>query len=230
MGAFKKIENRYLFIDMTDIKLPHWMSRGITQEARFKTRLLKKIDPLARCSGQGLKFRTPEELRKVCDRYFKEQETLVYDKYGKAIRDPATGKYLITTKPLTISGLAMSIGIGTQTLKGYRKKVEAGIIDPAYGEVLDEALQRIESYAERRIYDRDGSAGGKFVLQAGFDWESKKERTERKKIQTEEKIALEKLRMQQKEHELRMKLLQAGIDTDEDSDINITITRARKED
>ena len=50
-------------------------------------------------------------------------------------------------------------------------------------------------------------------------------------MRTDEKIALEKLRMQQEEHKLRMKMLEAGLEGDSDDEVKITITRAgRKED
>ena len=49
-------------------------------------------------------------------------------------------------------------------------------------------------------------------------------------LRTEDKIALAKLKMAQEEHEMKMKMLQAGLEGTEDNDIKITITRATKED
>lgn len=230
MSAFKKLEGRYLYVDMSKIHVPSWKIRDVQKAAHAKTRLLKKIDPFARCVGRKRVFETPEQLREACDSYFAAQEYYVYDKWGQPIRDPMTGEFVKNTHPLTIAGLGLHIGVATSTLRRYKAIAESGTVPYEFAEVVMEALQKIEAYAERRGYDKDGQRGSQFVLQAGFNWNTKKEEREIARIRTENKIALEKLRMQQEEHELKMKMLQAGLDGDEDNDINITITRARKKD
>lgn len=230
MGAYKKMEGRYLYVDMGAIHIPSWKIREVQKAAHAKTRLLKKIDPFARCVGRRRTYETAEELKKACDSYFKAQECYIYDKWGQPIKDPMTGKYVKSTKPLTISGLARYIGVGTATLKRYKAIAESGTVPYEFAEVVMEALQKIEEYAERRMYDKDGQRGGQFVLQAGFSWQTRKEQSETLQNKTENKIALAKLKMAQEEHEIKMKMLQAGLEGTEDNDIKITITRATKED
>lgn len=229
MGAFKKIEGNHAYFDMSKIHIPSWKIREVQKAAHEKTRLLKKIDPFARCVGRKRIFETPDELKVACDSYFKAQECFIYDKWGQPLKDPNTGEYIKSTKPLTIAGLARYIGVASSTLRRYRAVAESGTVPYEFAIVVTEALQKIEEYAERRIYDKDGQRGGQFILQAGFNWETRKEKSERRRIRTEDRIALEKLKMAQEEHQMKMKILQAGLEGDEDSDIKITITRAKKE-
>lgn len=230
MGAYKKMEGRYLYVDMGAIHIPSWKIREVQKAAHSKTRLLKKIDPFARCVGRKRTYETAEELKKACDKYFKDQECYIYDKWGQPIKDPMTGEYIKSTKPLTISGLGLYIGVGTATLRRYKAIAESGTVPYEFAEVVMEALQKIEEYAERRGYDKDGQRGSQFVLQAGFNWNTRKEESEILQNKTENKIALAKLKMAQEEHEMKMKMLQAGLEGTEDNDIKITITRATKED
>lgn len=228
MGAFWKIEDRCLYVDMGQIHVPSWKVREVQKAAHAKTRLLKKIDPFARCVGRKRVFETPDQLRRACEDYFKSQECLIYDKWGQPLINPDTGEYVKSTKPLTISGLGLHIGVATSTLRRYRAIAESGTVPYEFAEVVNEALQKIENYAETRNYDRDGQKGAQFVLQAGFNWRTAKEKRETRRIRTDEKIAIEKLKMQQEEHRLKMKMLEAGLEDGEDNDINITITRAKR--
>lgn len=229
MSAFKKIDGRYVYIDMNTIHVPSWKIREVQKAAAAKTRALKKIDPFARCVGRKRVYETAEQLKKKCDEYFAMQECYIYDKFGKPVKDPDTGEPIKGTKPLTISGLCLHLGIATANFRNYRAIALSGTVPMEFAEVVTEALQRIEAYAERRIYDKDGQRGAQFVLQAGFNWNTPKEQREIKKLSADKKIAFEKLKMQKEEHEMKMKLLQTGLAGDEDSDINITITRAKKE-
>lgn len=230
MGAFKKIEGRYLFVDMGKIHVPSWKIREVQKSAHEKTRLLKRIDPFSRCVGRKRVFETPEQLKKACDDYFKSQECYIYDKWGQPIKDPMTGELIKSTHPLTVAGLGLHIGVSTSTLRRYKAIAESGTVPYEFATVVMEALQKIEAYAERRGYDKDGQRGSQFVLSCAFNWQSRKEEREIHRLSTEDRIALEKLRMAKEEHELKMKMLQAGLDDGEDNDIKITITRAGRED
>ena len=230
MGAFKKMEGRKVWLDMSQIHVPSWKIREVQKAAHAKTRLLKKIDPFARCVGRKRTFETPEQLRAACDDYFKAQECFIYDKWGKAIKDPETGKYIKSTKPLSIAGLGLHIGVATSTLRRYKAIAESGTVPYEFAEVVMEALQRIEGYAEVRGYDKDGQRGSQYVLAAGFGWRTKKEESESRRIRVETEIAKERLRMQQEEHKLKMKMLEMSMDEGEDNDFKITITRAKRED
>jgi hypothetical protein len=230
MGAYKKLEGRMLYVDMSKIHVPSWKIREVQKAAHEKTRALKKIDPFARCVGRKRIFETPDQLRAACNAYFKDQEYVVLNKWGKPMIDPETGEYIKGTKPLTLAGLGRHVGVATSTLRRYRAVAESGTIPYEFAEVMMEALQKIEEYAERRGYDRDGQRGSQFVLQAGFNWQTRKEASERCRIRTDQKIALEKLKMQQEEHRLKMKMLEAGLEGDAvDNDITVTIKRAQRD-
>jgi len=64
-------------------------------------------------------------------------------------------------KPYTMSGLALSLDVTTQTLCNYGK---AGYVDQCYFDAVNRARQRVLSYAEDRLYDKDGIQGAKFYL------------------------------------------------------------------
>lgn len=228
MGAFKKLEGRFLFVDMSEIKVPSWFQRELTKAAMRKHRAIKKVDPFARCLGRRRKFETAEQLKEACDAYFKSQECFIYDRFGKPIKNPETGELLVSTKPLTLAGLSRAIGVQTKSLYRYDALAKSGCIPPEFSTVVQEALQRIEEYAERRIYDKDGQRGAQFVLQARFNWATPKEKRETKDISIKNKIALEKLEMDKERHEIQMELLRAGLSNDEDNEIEIKITRAKK--
>ena len=237
MGAFKKIEGRKVYIDMGQIHVPSWKIRDVQKAAHAKTRMLKRIDPFARCVGRKRIFETPDQLRAACDDYFKSQECFIYDKWGQAIKDPMTGEYIKSTHPLTLAGLGLHIGVSTTTLRRYKHIAESGTVPYEFAEVILEALQKIESYAERRGYDKDGQRGSQFVLERGFHWQSKKEEREIVRIKIETEMAKERLRMQQEEHKLKqeerklkMKLMELGMDDGEDNEVRITVTRAKRRD
>lgn len=230
MGAFKKLDGRYLYVDMTGVHVPSWKIREVQKAAQRKSRWIKKNDPYKRCSGRKLKFQTPEELKRACDAYFRSCEYYPRDKMGKPLTDPTTGELIVYTRPYTISGLGLALGMRTLDLRRrYKKKVEEGRLPPEYCDVIDEALQKIENYVEGRLYDRDGVNGAQYSLERSFGWKSEKDVAELAKRKADTVIAQEKLKMQQEEHKLKMKLLEAGLDTDIDNEINITITRAERD-
>lgn len=230
MGAFKKMEGRYVWIDMTEIHVPSWKIRDVQKAAHAKLRALRRIDPFAKVAGCKKAYETAEELKAACDSYFKAQECYVYNKFGEPIRDPETGEYLKDTQPLTMSGLARHLGIQTGTLRRYRKTARSGLVRPEYAAVVLEAMQKIEEYAERRGYDRDGQKGSQFVLQAGFGWQTEREIRECAKMRAETEMAREKLKMMQEEHRMKMQMLKLSLEGGgEDNEVKITITRATRE-
>lgn len=217
-------------IDFTDVHIPSWKIREVQKAAAAKRRALKRIDPYARVGGAHRVYETPEELKRACDGYFKSRETYVYNRHGEPLKDPDTGKYLKEYRPLTLAGLALHLGIQTKTLMNYHYACEAGLIPPEFGIVVMEARQKIEAYAEERGYDKEGAAGSKFVLQAGFDWKTEKERREEIKLRVDTEVAEAKLKMEKEMHRLKKQMLEAGLNPDEDSNnVQITITRATKQ-
>ena len=64
-------------------------------------------------------------------------------------------------KPYTISGLADYLNISTVTLMNYgREQYNNG----EYFSAINSARQRCLTYAENRLYDKDGVQGAKFYL------------------------------------------------------------------
>lgn len=226
---YKILPDRKICIDFSDIHVPSWKIREVQKAGAAKRRAMRKIDPFYRLGGARKKYETPEELRAACEDYFNSQKTFIYNKHGDRVKNPDTGEYEWMYRPLTLSGLARYLGIATNTLVGYQYVAQAGLVPREYADIVLEARQRIEEYAESRGYDKDGASGSKFVLQAGFGWKTDKEKQEELKLKVDAEVARERLKMQKEKHRLEMKLLEAGINPDEDSNnVQITITRAIK--
>lgn len=74
-------------------------------------------------------------------------------------------------RPYTISGLALWLGLSTQTLRNYEKNYG----DTEYSDIIKIAKQRVEEYAEKSLYETGKTAGAKFVLQNNFKWTDKQD-------------------------------------------------------
>lgn len=97
------------------------------------------------------KYKTPEELQAIIEEYF-----------GNAHK---------ANRAYTISGLAIYLGLSTETLRRY----ENLYADTEYAEIIRVAKQRIEEYAENSLYDAKKSSGAKFVLENNFGWSGKQD-------------------------------------------------------
>lgn len=219
MGAYKKHDGRRYFFDMTNIKA-NYVFLHANAMSRKKQRELKRLDPFAHRVGQYRKYRTPEELQKRIDEYFESCMSPMRDMNGEIVYDEDGNKIMVQTKPYTVSGMANHLGITTSTLMTYQTRAQVGKIPPEYANIVLAARQKIEEYAESQLYSRDGGRGGQFVLQAGFGWQTKRERNETK-------LAKKRMKMQEKEFKMKKKMLSSGL-SDEDSRIEIKITRADK--
>lgn len=179
--------------------------------------------------GVKPKFVTPEQLKCMVDEYFESCNGPLLDKYGQIQYDKKGNIIKVQTKPYAVSGLALHLGITTQSLKGYRigeidtilQEMKADTDnEPTFAQVLFEAKQRIEAYAENRLYDRDGQGGARYVLDSAFGWTTKKEEAEIEKMRAES-------RLRRDEFELKKKLIDEG---EEDSSLTINIVRGKKKD
>lgn len=119
--------------------------------------------------GGGPRFRSVGDIERRIEAYFAECG-------GEVLRDEDTGSVLLDKKnrpvmsgarPPTLAGLALALGFSTrQALKRYRGK-------PEYEAALQRGLTRIEQFAEEKLYDKECSAGAKFILQNDFEgWQA----------------------------------------------------------
>jgi hypothetical protein len=101
----------------------------------------------------------PDELDVAINAYFKSLEGYRYDSKGNILKDlegnPVIEQFF---HPPTMAGLGLALGISRMTLIRYAEK------DPIMCASVSRARQRIEQYAESRLYDRDGNQGAKFSL------------------------------------------------------------------
>lgn len=175
-------------------------------------------------SGEKPAFSSPEVLQKEVDDYFMSCYAPVIDKNGRIVRDDDGEIVKIQKRPFTVSGLAYHIGVGTMTLNRYcdGRMDDLGEEDEnmLFSVILKRAKQRIESFAEESLYNRDSQAGARFVLDTHFRRITQKEQAE-----IFEKHSNVKL----KEKELELKQSMMDVDNSEDNNFTINIVRKGKE-
>lgn len=124
-----------------------------------------------------MKFKSPEEMQEKIDAYFEDcrghpltdkNDEIIFNKFGEPV--------FVDVKPLTVTGLALALGLSTrQALLNYQKR-------GAYATIIETAKLKIENYAEMRLYDKDGMNGAKFNLQNNFrNWDADKAAQDDKK-------------------------------------------------
>lgn len=166
------------------------------------------------CSGV---FRTPEELQRAVDSYFESCYSYKYDKYGELIRDRNGQIVKVQTKPFTMTGLASYCKTTRATISAYGRGTYDN--EGCYSIIIRRAKQRIEEYAETRLYDKDGYNGARFVLDSGFGWATQKEIAEINKMNVESLV-------KQEEFKLKKMLAEMGED---DAGVEIKIVRKSKD-
>lgn len=97
------------------------------------------------------KYKTAEELKEKVEEYF----FVAYKNH----------------RAYTMSGLALWLGLSTQTLRNYEKCYG----DTEYADIIKFAKQRVEEYAENALYETGKTSGAKFVLQNNFGWAEKQD-------------------------------------------------------
>ncbi len=170
--------------------------------------------------GSRQAFNSPEKLQKAVDAYFDSCYGFMYDGNGNMKYDRNGEPIRYQNKPFTVSGLALGIGVSTSTLNRYA----SGNFDEdmlgdenlsSYKKILRKAKQKVENYAESRLYDKDGTAGARFVLDSSFGWTTQKEKAE-----IDEKRF--NIWLKEQEFDLKQKMLQMGA---EDSQLEIKIVK-----
>lgn len=190
MSAIKKRIKRILYIDMDEIHIPQSSFLAANKAAWKKRQKLKSLDPFYQ--SKRLVYNTPEELQQAVDAYFDSCFGPGYYR-GMPILDVHGDPVIMQIQPFTLTGLARHLHISTVTLFKYEAHSKAGLIPPEYAEIILDAKLRIQEYAERRLYDKDGTSGARFVLEAGFGWMTKKEQQELRQSKKRIKLAQDKL-------------------------------------
>lgn len=120
-------------------------------------------------AGRPPKYKNAEELQEKIDRYFADCEPKPLMINGHVATDKK-GAPIITSKPLTITGLALALGFNSrQSLLNYEGKKE-------FVDTITRAKARVEQYTEERLFDKDGAAGARFSLANNFEgWKDRQE-------------------------------------------------------
>ena len=107
------------------------------------------------------KFKSPKELERLVDEYFDSCFKEVPQKDGSIKRVP--------TRPQTITGLAVALGVCRRTLDNYKTYGEE------FAEVIQKALNRCENFAEEKLFTQKNVAGIIFSLKNNYGWKDKNE-------------------------------------------------------
>ena len=99
-------------------------------------------------AGRPPKFNTPEEMQKAIDAFYKESQDNEW--------------------PLTISGLALTLGMTRQSLCRYAEK-------DAFSDTVKTAKAKVEADVERRLLSGGAATGAIFWLKNNANWKDKTE-------------------------------------------------------
>lgn len=122
--------------------------------------------------GAPPKYKDVSEIEGLIDNYFKECEGEPFlNEDGQPLTtEKGAVLYKKPPKPLTVTGLALALGFNSrQSLLNYQDK-------PDFMDTITRAKSRVEEYAEKRLFDKDGANGAKFSLANNFrGWSEKQE-------------------------------------------------------
>lgn len=178
--------------------------------------------------GTPCRWLSPTHLQCMVEEYFESCNGPLFDNRGNLLRDDKGDVVKGQIKPYTLSGLALYLGISTTTLKRYREGLVDEVLEEMKAETEDrltfsrvvlQAKQKIEAYAEGRLYDRDGQRGAQFILDCCYGWVEHKPQADIDKAKADTE-------MRQKEFALKKSLLEEGTD---EGEVTINIVRKRAE-
>lgn len=183
----------------------------------------QKVKKSWKLGGSKAVFDSPEKLQKMVDSYFDSCYGFMYDKLGNIKYDRDGEPIRYQARPFTVSGLSLYLGVSTKTFLKYSTGIFDDVQDTEntllYKDILVKARQKVENFAEEKLYSRDGSFGAKFVLDSCFGWCTTKEQAEIEKMKFESWL-------KNKEFELKQQLADMG---QEDTGLEIRIVRKQKE-
>lgn len=116
-------------------------------------------------TGAKPRYSSTGKMQEKIDAYFEECEGRPFlDGDGRPCLDKYGVPIMLGAHPPTVTGLALALGFTSrQALLNYQAKKE-------FVDTVTRAKSRIEEYAERRLYDRDGARGAEFTLKYNFRW------------------------------------------------------------
>lgn len=192
LSAIKKKSGRVFYIDMGEVASP--MSSyliGGRKAWRSNTRQLKSLDPYRK--DHSLQYSSPEQLQDKVNEYFDSCYGPGYYK-GEPILDKDGNPVIVQREPFTVAGLARHLKLSRMALCKYETYGKTGLIPREYADIIVDAKLRIQEYAEKRLYDKEGSSGARFVLEAGFGWMTKVEEKELRQNKKRIKVTQDKLK------------------------------------
>ena len=198
-------DERHVKLDLRGIRNPNKLLNGMLNPSK----------------GAMKRYVSPDHLQSMVDEYFESCNGPLIDRNGQLVYDRQGNLVKTQVRPYTVSGLALYLGIKTESLKKFTSGGIDNILDEmrvavdpdhkTYASVILEARQKIEAYAEGRLYDRDGSNGARYVLDSAFKWVTQKEQAEIDRIKAET--------------EFKKQMIDSGVD---DTGFTINIVRASK--
>jgi len=119
--------------------------------------------------GRPPKYKTPKELEKKIDAYFKEYAgvKILKDDQGKPVLT-YRGNPVIELKPPTVTGLALKLGFASRySIYDYAERSDE------FSHIIKKAVLRIEEFAESQLYGNK-TVGAIFWLK-NHKWQDKKD-------------------------------------------------------
>ena len=98
--------------------------------------------------GRPMKFKSPKEIEDKANEYFSKCD--------------------VEERPYTITGLAIALDTDRQTLINYENRDE-------FFDTIKKAKQKVENYAEERLFNGGNTAGVIFNLKNNYGWVDKQE-------------------------------------------------------
>ncbi len=106
--------------------------------------------------------KTPAEMEKRINEYFKSRLTPEHDKNGNVVVDESGKIKMQTTLPYTLTGLTLALGLESrEELFGFE--------DERMKRLVKMAVLKIEEFAEEKLFSKEAFSGVKLFLSVNFD-------------------------------------------------------------
>ncbi|MBR1558782.1 MAG: hypothetical protein IJ646_00935 [Clostridia bacterium] len=118
---------------------------------------------MARKRGGGPpRFEDVGDIEARIDAYFEACRGELLTEGGKVVLDKRGKPVMNGERPPTLTGLALALGFTSRAgMMGYKGKAE-------YEAAILRGRSRVEQYAEEQLFDKEASAGARFVLENDF--------------------------------------------------------------